>query len=80
MIGRLVRKALGTEALILGNRRTAGGVEIMAVAPSEFESVTGGVAPAWANADTDAPAIPATKSALRFRPRMSLSSAWLPTE
>ena len=43
---RLVRKALGAEALILGNRRTAGGVEIMAVAPSEFESVTGGVAPA----------------------------------
>jgi len=42
---RLVRKALGAEALILGNRRTAGGVEIMAVAPSEFESVTVGVTP-----------------------------------
>jgi flagellar biosynthesis protein FlhF len=49
---RLVRKALGAEALILGNRRTAGGVEIMAVAPSEFESVTGGVAPARTNANT----------------------------
>jgi len=49
---RLVRKALGAEALILGNRRTAGGVEIMAVAPSEFESVTGGVAPARTDANT----------------------------
>jgi flagellar biosynthesis protein FlhF len=51
---RLVRKALGAEALILGNRRTAGGVEIMAVAPSEFESVTGGVAPARTDANTPA--------------------------
>ena len=28
----------------------------------------------------DCPAIPATKSALRFRPRIALPSAWLPTE
>lgn len=46
---RLVRKALGTDALILGNRRTAGGVEIMAVAPAEVESVTGAVAPSRAS-------------------------------
>lgn len=57
---RLVRKALGAEALILGNRRTAGGVEIMAVAPSEFESVTVGVTPEWTNANTHAAAVPAT--------------------
>jgi len=57
---RLVRKALGAEALILGNRRTAGGVEIMAVAPSEFESVTVGVTPERTNANTHAAAVPAT--------------------
>lgn len=57
---RLVRKALGAEALILGNRRTAGGVEIMAVAPSEFESATGGVASARTNVNTHAAAVPAT--------------------
>jgi flagellar biosynthesis protein FlhF len=57
---RLVRKALGAEALILGNRRTAGGVEIMAVAPSDFESVTGGVAPARTSANTHAAAVAMT--------------------
>jgi len=57
---RLVRKALGAEALILGNRRTAGGVEIMAVAPSEFESVTVGVTPERTNANTHAPVLSAT--------------------
>ena len=57
---RLVRKALGAEALILGNRRTAGGVEIMAVAPSEFESITVGVTPERTNANTHAAAVPAT--------------------
>jgi len=57
---RLVRKALGAEALILDNRRTAGGVEIMAVAPSEFESVTVGVTPERTNANTHAPVLSAT--------------------
>src|SRR5512134_1573058 len=37
---QLVRRALGPEALILSNRRTAQGVEIMAVRESEVESVT----------------------------------------
>ena len=41
---RLVRDALGAHAMILSNRRTAAGVEIMAVSESEVASVTGGVA------------------------------------
>jgi flagellar biosynthesis protein FlhF len=42
---RLVRHALGEDALILGNRRTPHGVEISAVAQSEVTSVTAAVAP-----------------------------------
>jgi flagellar biosynthesis protein FlhF len=42
---RLVREALGPEALILSNRRTPQGVEIMAVAANEVEAVTAAVAP-----------------------------------
>lgn len=41
---RLVRDALGPEAMILSNRRTAVGVEIMAVSEAEMTTVTGGVA------------------------------------
>lgn len=41
---RLVRDALGAHAMILSNRRTAAGVEIMAVSESEVTSVTGGTA------------------------------------
>jgi flagellar biosynthesis protein FlhF len=41
---RLVRDALGPNAMILSNRRTAAGVEIAAVAESEIASVTGGMA------------------------------------
>src|SRR5581483_8290179 len=37
---RMVREALGPDALILSNRRTDDGIEIMAVAPSEVETVT----------------------------------------
>lgn len=37
---RLVREALGGEALILSNRRTAHGIEIMAVAQNEVAAVT----------------------------------------
>ena len=37
---RLVRDALGPNAMILSNRKTAGGVEIMAVSEAEVESVT----------------------------------------
>jgi flagellar biosynthesis protein FlhF len=42
---QLVRRALGPEAMILSNRRTAQGVEIMAVRADEVESVTAAVAP-----------------------------------
>jgi flagellar biosynthesis protein FlhF len=42
---RLVRKALGPEALILSSRDTSHGVEIMAVAADEVQSVTAAVAP-----------------------------------
>jgi flagellar biosynthesis protein FlhF len=42
---QLVRRALGPEAMILSNRRTAQGVEIMAVPADEVESVTAAVAP-----------------------------------
>lgn len=38
---RLVREALGTDALILANRQVAGGVEIMAVSEREVAVVTG---------------------------------------
>ncbi|MEO8629871.1 MAG: flagellar biosynthesis protein FlhF [Betaproteobacteria bacterium] len=37
---RLVRDALGPNAMILSNRKTAGGVEVMAVSEAEVESVT----------------------------------------
>lgn len=41
---RLVREALGPNAMILSNRRTAAGVEIMAVSEAEVASVTAGTA------------------------------------
>src|SRR5262245_7188281 len=41
---RLVRDALGVNAMILSNRRTAAGVEVMAVSESDMTSVTGGSA------------------------------------
>ena len=41
---RLVRDALGPNAMILSNRRTAAGVEIAAVPESEIASVTAGMA------------------------------------
>jgi flagellar biosynthesis protein FlhF len=47
---RLVREALGGEALILSNRRTANGIEIIAVAPQEVEAVTQTASPAQAAA------------------------------
>ena len=37
---RLVREALGGEALILSNRRTAHGIEIMAVAQKDVDAAT----------------------------------------
>ncbi len=39
---RLVRQAMGDEAMILSNRKTATGVEVMAVAESEVKAVTAG--------------------------------------
>lgn len=42
---RLVRQALGPDALILSNRRSANRIEIMAVDPSDVEAVTAAVAP-----------------------------------
>jgi flagellar biosynthesis protein FlhF len=56
---RLVREALGGEALILSNRRTANGIEIMAVAPQEVEAVTQTALPAHAGP----PAVPGDASA-----------------
>lgn len=47
---RLVREALGGEALILSNRRTANGIEMIAVAPQEVEAVTQTAMPAQAAA------------------------------
>ena len=40
---RLVREALGVDALILSNRTSGRGVEVVAVSPSEVEAVTGAV-------------------------------------
>src|SRR5262249_42290658 len=40
---RLVREKLGANALILSNRKTAGGVEILAVPEGEFASVTAAI-------------------------------------
>ncbi len=42
---QLVRRALGSDALILSNRRAGRGVEIMAVRENEIDSVTAAVAP-----------------------------------
>lgn len=42
---QLVRRALGSDALILSNRRAGRGVEIMAVRENEVDSVTAAVAP-----------------------------------
>ncbi len=52
---QLVRRALGPEALILSNRRSAQGVEIMAVGANELESVTAAVAPPRARPRSPAP-------------------------
>ncbi len=41
---RSVREALGADAMILGNRRTPQGVEILALAGREFAALTGGLA------------------------------------
>jgi flagellar biosynthesis protein FlhF len=41
---RLVRQALGDDALILSNRNSGRGVEVVAVSPSEVEAVTAAVA------------------------------------
>jgi len=41
---RLVRDALGADAIILSNRQVAGGIEIMAVADMDVASLTGGAA------------------------------------
>jgi flagellar biosynthesis protein FlhF len=40
---RLVREALGAEALILSNRNTGRGVEVVAVSPTEVEAITAAV-------------------------------------
>jgi flagellar biosynthesis protein FlhF len=54
---RQVREALGADALIVANRSSGGGVEVLAVAPSEVEAVTGGVAlPSSAAAPSGTPA------------------------
>jgi flagellar biosynthesis protein FlhF len=41
---RLVREALGADALILANRSSGRGVEVLAVTPAEIEAVTAGIA------------------------------------
>lgn len=61
---RLVREALGTEALILANRAVPGGVEIMAVAEREVTLLTGQAQPAAAPAPiVPAPVTPAPEAA-----------------
>jgi flagellar biosynthesis protein FlhF len=65
---RLVRQALGNEAMILGNRKTANGVEVMAVAESEVRTVTGGASPR-APAKPAATAIPSAPQAASTRPQ-----------
>lgn len=57
---RLVRDALGPDALILSNRQTSEGVEIMAVADSDIASLT---APSISSATTLAAEAPAVASA-----------------
>jgi flagellar biosynthesis protein FlhF len=59
---RLVRDALGGEALILSNRRTAHGIEIMAVAPQEVEAVTQTALPAHAERPVQAADAPPSES------------------
>ena len=49
---RLVREALGADALILSNRKSGRGVEVVAVSPSEIEAITGAIAPASSAADS----------------------------
>jgi flagellar biosynthesis protein FlhF len=42
---RLVREALGPDALILSNRKSGRGVEIVAASPSEIQAITAAAAP-----------------------------------
>jgi flagellar biosynthesis protein FlhF len=67
---RMVREALGADALILANRNSGRGVEVLAVSPSEVEAVTAGIAlPSGAAASGRTPArhvfSPAQPSAAR---------------
>jgi len=69
---RLVREALGGEALILSNRRTAHGIEIMAVAQNEVEAVTRAAPPVNAAPPPvpgDAPAGASEPSAQQYAAR-----------
>jgi flagellar biosynthesis protein FlhF len=84
---RLVREALGGEALILSNRRTAHGIEIMAVAQNEVAAVTH-AAPLPDAAPTpvpgDAPAAasepPAHRYAAPYHPTQQTPAQQTPTQ
>jgi flagellar biosynthesis protein FlhF len=71
---RLVREALGGEALILSNRRTANGIEIMAVAQQEVEAVTRTALPAHA----EPPPMPGDASAAASEPPTLVESTGEP--
>jgi flagellar biosynthesis protein FlhF len=76
---RLVREALGPEALILSNRRTPQGVEIMAVTADEMQAVTAAVATGHAHQPGGARAVvepaPPPEDALQPRPEPAVSPA-----
>jgi flagellar biosynthesis protein FlhF len=73
---RLVREALGADALILANRAVAGGVEIMAVAEHEVASVAG-VPPSAAEPQASATAAPQSGSASAATAGMAPTQALL---
>ena len=71
---RLVRQALGPEAMILSNRRSGNGIEIMAVAPQDVQAVTEAVAPPRAAARAHGPLTPGRAVPRQVEPRAGVDT------
>ena len=71
---RLVRQALGPEAMILSNRRSGKGIEIMAVAPQDVQAVTEAVAPPRAAARAHGPLTPGRAVPRQVEPRAGVDT------
>jgi len=71
---RLVRQALGPEAMILSNRRSGNGIEIMAVAPQDVQAVTEAHAPPRAAARAHGPLTPGRAVPRQVEPRAGVDT------